>query len=135
MLDGEAVPDFARYRPGGGAGTGRFQAENPAGRSWDSDRAATIPARGKRDQPGRNGRSRTARGAARGTSQVPRIVGWAKGDWFGKWRQAKFGRVGFAEDDQTGGFPAFDEFAVEFGWDAFPETIAVARGNSGQSGK
>src|SRR5205823_13865814 len=77
-----------------------LEAEQPAGRGRDPDRATAVRPRRRPDQPGRDRSRRAAGRPARGAGAVPRVAGVAEGDRLRPREDRELGHVRLAYDDR-----------------------------------
>ena len=86
----------------------RLQAEQPAARRRNADRAAAVGSMGERHDAGRDGRRRTAARAAGRVIEIPRVAARAEQFGFRVRHLADLRRVGLAEHVETGRAAARD---------------------------
>lgn len=90
----------------------RFDADEVRPRGGDAHGSGAVRAEGGGDEPGGDGRRRSAGGAARGVRGVPGVAGGPEGGAFGEGPLAQFAGVGLADDDGSGGAQPADRLAV-----------------------
>ena len=90
----------------------RLQADHPAPRGRQPDRAADVAGVRHRHQPGRDGGGRTAAGSRGGARGVPRVAARAEGDRLGGRLAAELGQRRLADGDDAGGAEAGAENGV-----------------------
>ena len=134
VSDRGAAPAFARIGPQRVARARRLHAEESAAGGRDADRAAAVRRVGHgHDAAGDRGGGATTRSAG-AVGKIPRVLRRAEAFRLRRGRQAHLGRVGLAEDDETGTLHARGDLAVVIGDVAVEERAAVARGGAGVEG-
>jgi hypothetical protein len=111
----EAVPAFADVGAQGHTPAGGLEPEEPASRSRDTNRPAAVARVRRGDDARSHRRGRSAARSAGGVFEAPGVAGGAVEGGLGDGDDAKLGRVGLAEDDQTRGLVAFGEHAAPVG--------------------
>ena len=93
----------------------RLQAEQPAARRGDADRAAPVGRVRERHDAGRDGRRRAAARAARRVVEAPRVAARAEQRRLGVRHLPDLGRVGLAEEVEAGRAAARDQRRIGVG--------------------
>src|SRR5437867_4934418 len=101
VLDGETTEDVAVVRAERVAPARGLEAEEPAARSRNADRASAVVRVGHGDHARGHGGGRPAARAARRSAEVPGIARRPEEPGLGRRENAELGRVGFADDDES----------------------------------
>ena len=110
--DREPVPDLRQVRTDRRPPARRLEAEQPAARGGDPDRAAAVVAVRRRHDARRDRRRRTAAGPARRALRIPRVVGRPVGLRLGDRQQPELGRAGLSDGDEASGAEPGDDRRV-----------------------
>ena len=99
---GVPAPDVAEVGADRDASQAGLQADEPAARRGDADRAAQVAGVGERDHPRGDGGRAPARRATRRELGIPRVPRRAVARVLGDRPHAELGRVRLADDDRAG---------------------------------